>query len=575
MGAGIAGLLARAGLTGRRSSTRASSSPSRRASGCSSARAGTSTPGCSTRRRSSGRRRSTAPAQPRAPRDLVIEAVPEDLELKQRGPERDRAGPRSSPPTPRRCRSSELAGVGARAGALPRRALVQPAGVDARDRGHHLAADRTARSSSRSMALRCARSASARRRSRTVPGSSPTACRSRCCARRCACVEEDLATPEAIDEVVRSTFGFRLPFYGPFEIADMAGLDVYESVFRTLERDLGPAFAPPRRCASRSTQGAARDQDRRGLRRLRRRRRARSSSATGATPQLASLLAELDAGVVGERRERAAWRPAARSPNGSLRVAGQRAVGQAVGGAGGEDVLRRAAQHALRRVHAAAIWRTRGGSVQREQESAPAAGTSASPRGSRACSVRRTCSRPSRTIRAPSRVGRLRAASSVAPARRVAQRVGELLADEREAVDASPARRRTRRRRAPAVSRAVAEIARPESWIPRPTLASSRIPSWTLTPSHANTISSEDDGEVAGERPGRPGRRRGIEAHGAQSYPKTKGRALRPALSSVVPRPSCGEVLTGVVPATRRPEPARVHARAGPRRSGPRWSPRP
>jgi 3-hydroxybutyryl-CoA dehydrogenase len=60
-----------------------------------------------------------------------------------------------------------------------------------------------------------------------------------------ACVEEGLATRESIDEVVRSTFGFRLPFFGPFLIADMAGLDTYASVFETLEREVGPEFAVP------------------------------------------------------------------------------------------------------------------------------------------------------------------------------------------------------------------------------------------------------------------------------------------------------------------------------------------
>jgi 3-hydroxybutyryl-CoA dehydrogenase len=60
-----------------------------------------------------------------------------------------------------------------------------------------------------------------------------------------AIVEEGQATREGIDEVVRSTFGFRLPFYGPFEIADMAGLDTYVSVFETLEREVGAEFAPP------------------------------------------------------------------------------------------------------------------------------------------------------------------------------------------------------------------------------------------------------------------------------------------------------------------------------------------
>ena len=58
-------------------------------------------------------------------------------------------------------------------------------------------------------------------------------------------VEDGLATPEQVDEVVRSSFGFRLPFFGPFTIADMAGLDVYSDVFETLERSLGPGFAAP------------------------------------------------------------------------------------------------------------------------------------------------------------------------------------------------------------------------------------------------------------------------------------------------------------------------------------------
>jgi 3-hydroxybutyryl-CoA dehydrogenase len=60
-----------------------------------------------------------------------------------------------------------------------------------------------------------------------------------------ACVEDGLASPEEVDEVVRSCFGFRLPFFGPFEIADMAGLDVYANVFETLERGLGDRFRVP------------------------------------------------------------------------------------------------------------------------------------------------------------------------------------------------------------------------------------------------------------------------------------------------------------------------------------------
>ena len=62
-----------------------------------------------------------------------------------------------------------------------------------------------------------------------------------------ACVDDGSATPAQVDDVVRTTFGFRLPFYGPFEIADMAGLDTYLAVFRTLAEAHGPRFTPPAR----------------------------------------------------------------------------------------------------------------------------------------------------------------------------------------------------------------------------------------------------------------------------------------------------------------------------------------
>ena len=61
-----------------------------------------------------------------------------------------------------------------------------------------------------------------------------------------AIVAEGQTTREDLDTIVRSTFGFRLPFFGPFLIADMAGLDTYVGVYETLERDVGPEFAPPR-----------------------------------------------------------------------------------------------------------------------------------------------------------------------------------------------------------------------------------------------------------------------------------------------------------------------------------------
>jgi 3-hydroxybutyryl-CoA dehydrogenase len=58
-------------------------------------------------------------------------------------------------------------------------------------------------------------------------------------------VEEGVASPEDIDTIVRTTFGFRLPFFGPFAIADMAGLDVYAFCYRSLQTKFPERFATP------------------------------------------------------------------------------------------------------------------------------------------------------------------------------------------------------------------------------------------------------------------------------------------------------------------------------------------
>lgn len=58
-------------------------------------------------------------------------------------------------------------------------------------------------------------------------------------------VADGVASAEAVDAIVRTSFGFRLPFYGPFRIADMAGLDVYAGAYAALRENLGERFAPP------------------------------------------------------------------------------------------------------------------------------------------------------------------------------------------------------------------------------------------------------------------------------------------------------------------------------------------
>ena len=58
-------------------------------------------------------------------------------------------------------------------------------------------------------------------------------------------VEDGTASAEDIDTLVRTTFGFRLPFFGPFAIADMAGLDVYDFCYRSLQTGFPERFATP------------------------------------------------------------------------------------------------------------------------------------------------------------------------------------------------------------------------------------------------------------------------------------------------------------------------------------------
>lgn len=58
-------------------------------------------------------------------------------------------------------------------------------------------------------------------------------------------VEEGVAGADDIDTIVRTTFGFRLPFFGPFAIADMAGLDVYSFCYSSLQTRWPERFATP------------------------------------------------------------------------------------------------------------------------------------------------------------------------------------------------------------------------------------------------------------------------------------------------------------------------------------------
>jgi 3-hydroxybutyryl-CoA dehydrogenase len=69
-------------------------------------------------------------------------------------------------------------------------------------------------------------------------------------------VEEGVATAEAVDTITRTTFGYRLPFFGPFAIADMAGLDVYAFCYRSLSEGYPDRFSAPAALTERVEDGA-------------------------------------------------------------------------------------------------------------------------------------------------------------------------------------------------------------------------------------------------------------------------------------------------------------------------------
>lgn len=58
-------------------------------------------------------------------------------------------------------------------------------------------------------------------------------------------VEEGVASMDAIDTLIRNSFGFRLGLVGPFSIVDQAGVDIYASCYGILEAAFGERMAAP------------------------------------------------------------------------------------------------------------------------------------------------------------------------------------------------------------------------------------------------------------------------------------------------------------------------------------------
>lgn len=72
------------------------------------------------------------------------------------------------------------------------------------------------------------------------------------------CLEEGVASAEDIDQIVKTSFGFRLGAYGIFEIADLAGLDTYLGVYDyLLEKYEDDRYRAPRLLRELVEQGKA------------------------------------------------------------------------------------------------------------------------------------------------------------------------------------------------------------------------------------------------------------------------------------------------------------------------------
>ena len=185
--------------------------------------------------------------------DLVIEAVPENLELK-----RGIFTRLDAICAPGAIFATNTSGLSINAGqrrdaprTLRRHALLHarrrdPAGGSGAQR-RHLGSHRRRRDGR-----------TARRRQRPVlvratsPASSPTASSTRW-REAISLLEKGVASAEDIDEVVKWSLGIRLALSGPLEQRDMNGIDVHHAIASYLYQDLENRQEPSDCCAARSS----------------------------------------------------------------------------------------------------------------------------------------------------------------------------------------------------------------------------------------------------------------------------------------------------------------------------------
>jgi len=178
--------------------------------------------------------------------ELVIEAVPENMELKQKiFAELDRLCPEQT------ILATNTSAISITAIASASQGRERIVGTHFWNPGHLLplvevvpGADTSAETVARTMEILTKVGKHPVRVNQDVPGFVCNRLQHALWREAISIVERGIATPEAVDEVIKFGFGLRLPVLGPLENADMVGLDLTLSIHAYLLKYLEASPEP-------------------------------------------------------------------------------------------------------------------------------------------------------------------------------------------------------------------------------------------------------------------------------------------------------------------------------------------